>query len=111
MNLRRRRATSSVTNIGRVAVRRTSGTETTERSEDAMAKYQKQFELDVKDMDLIEEALNRRVGELAQDLVFTADQTGDAGSRHGEIGAIRELLGRLHNQKIWYEPESFVPRG
>ncbi len=53
-----------------------------------MAKYNTQFSLSIKDMDLIETALRS-----AQ----AAGQADDARS-------IQNLLGRLHNQKIFFRP-------
>lgn len=51
-----------------------------------MAKsYSTHFELSVKDIDLIEKALR---------------------SYDGDIDKVQQLLGKIHNQKIWYRPSS-----
>lgn len=49
--------------------------------------YNKQFELDSQDIDLIESALRDQMGK---------DEETDR--------VIQDLLGRLHNQKQWYRP-------
>lgn len=68
-----------------------------------MPKYNRNFELTLSDIDLIEAALN----------VVTRDLSlGREGSRallpeadnDDHITKINELLGRLHNQKIFYRP-------
>ena len=82
-----------------------------------MAKYRTHFELGVDDLELIEKGLRIRLSELARTVVDIengdlrvreTDKTADATE---EIAAIRDLMGRLHHQKIWYEPEDYVPRG
>lgn len=68
-----------------------------------MPKYNRKFELTLSDIDLIEAALH----------VVTRDLSlGREGSRallpkvpdDDHVGHINELLGRLHNQKIFYRP-------
>lgn len=54
-----------------------------------MATPNKKFELDVADLDLIEDALRA-----------TKHQTDD----DRKTRAIHDLLGRLHNQKVFYRP-------
>ena len=51
-----------------------------------MPGYNSKFELSVEDMDLI---------EAAQRLIGEADET---------LRQIHDLLGRLHNQKVFYRP-------
>jgi hypothetical protein len=37
---------------------------------------------------------------------------GDVSTQlHAEMTEIQELLGRIHNQKVWYTPKEFVPGG
>ena len=82
-----------------------------------MAKFRTHFELNQKDINHIELALSNRVGELTR-RVFEVGQV-PANARNPqetqqyleEIGSIRQLLGRIHGQKIWYEPKHYVPRG
>lgn len=82
-----------------------------------MGKYKKAFELSLKDIRIIEDALHRRVTELASSLGFGADSDApqvsgeEAQAIKKELADTRKVLGHIHNQKIWYEPEDFVPRG
>jgi len=75
---------------------------TSERSP-PMPKYNRNFELTLSDIDLIEAALN----------VVTRDLSlGREGARallptvpeNDHVSQINDLLGRLHNQKIFYRP-------
>ena len=82
-----------------------------------MTEFNRNFQLDLKDLRIIEEALHSRVQELASQMEFCID--GNVPKLGGvnldalkkNLGDIYEVLGHLHNQKIWYEPEDFVPRG
>ena len=58
-----------------------------------MAKYNRTFDLSVEDMELIENALR------------TAAREPEAGVCPREAN---ELLGRLHNQKVFYRPKGEV---
>lgn len=51
-----------------------------------------EFKLSVSDLSLIESALHERIQNASMD----------------EVERIRELLGRLHNQKNWYRPKQDV---
>ena len=59
-----------------------------------MAKYNRTFDLSIDDMDLIETALRT-----------AARVDDDAGVCPKEAN---ELLGRLHNQKIFYRPRNGI---
>jgi len=59
-----------------------------------MAKYNKTFELGLKDLALVEQCLRDRLA---------ATETLE------EIDDINRLLGHLHNQKIWYRPSKGGP--
>ena len=59
-----------------------------------MAAPNRQIDLTVEDMELIEAALRAR----------KAERTAD-NHRCGEARQIHELLGRLHNQKVFYRPK------
>lgn len=54
-----------------------------------MAKPNTHFKLSVRDLELIEDALHK------------VEQTSE----------VRELLGKLHNQKIWYRPRGTYVSG
>ena len=55
-----------------------------------MPKFNTQFELDVDDMELIESALLRAAAD---------------GSDQADPKKISDLLGRLHNQKVFFRPK------
>ena len=82
-----------------------------------MANYRKSFELDIQDLQLIEHSLTKRVGELSSRVLDAAGDSyrlkdcPETDQNMDELNAIRDLLGRLHGQKIWYEPKESVPRG
>ena len=75
-----------------------------------MQSYNRTFELTIEDVDLIEEALRARGRELCkirralsdEDLAgIEAIRVIEQDQRNGE-----ELLGRLHDQKIFYRPKT-----
>lgn len=61
------------------------------------------FELSVNDIEIIETALRNKVGRRAQSLL----EVDDPVDRH-ELEEIRDLLGRLHQQKNWYRPKDGI---
>ena len=63
-----------------------------------MARYNKNFELSVEDMDLIETALRNKMRAINEGEVKV--EAEDKSLRR-----INELLGRLHNQKVFYRPQ------
>lgn len=74
-----------------------------------MPRYNRNFELSIPDVDLIEEALRARGRELSKmRMALSAENPADLASiqviedDHREA---EELLGRLHNQKIFYRPD------
>jgi hypothetical protein len=75
-----------------------------------MARYNEFFQLNPRDIALIEEALREQIARLVEE-TFTLVVTPQKGDR--EIHTLRELLGKLHNQKIWYSQvhHTGVPRG
>ncbi|MBX2882315.1 MAG: hypothetical protein KTR32_20370 [Granulosicoccus sp.] len=73
-----------------------------------MPNYQDKFTLDVNDIDLIEQALR---SEIANELDSVAQSPQYASTpKERQIG---ELLGKIHNQKIFYSSvaETNVPLG
>ena len=75
-----------------------------------MPNYNRNFQLSINDVDLIEEALRARGRELCrmrralsdEDLAdIEAIRVVEEDQRNGE-----ELLGRLHDQKVFYRPKS-----
>jgi len=81
----------------------------------AMPKYNTSFDLDVDDLDLIEEALRARKKSLSLRRLSMLGSDGpppDAGSLavlDARIKATHDLLGRLHNQKVFYRPRRTQP--
>ncbi|MEL6647467.1 MAG: hypothetical protein AAFY35_12355 [Pseudomonadota bacterium] len=75
-----------------------------------MAGYNKTFELSVEDIELIENALRDRKRDLSEqaheercddrDIVLLCQDTAE------DVRAIHDLLGRIHNQKVFYRPRS-----
>ncbi|MDA3859137.1 MAG: hypothetical protein PF480_13120 [Roseovarius sp.] len=66
-----------------------------------MPTYNSNFELTVEDMDLIENALRQTKAELAARI----DEVGESSAESNEtVRRIHDLLGRLHNQKVFYRP-------
>ncbi|MFW8636845.1 hypothetical protein [Cribrihabitans pelagius] len=70
-----------------------------------MPEFNEMFALSVDDMDLIETALRRRRDELAD---APAGGEGPAQDTEAQLRRIHELLGRLHNQKVFYYPRDGV---
>jgi hypothetical protein len=77
-----------------------------------MPNYNRDFKLSINDVDLIEEALRARGRELCrmrralsdEDLAdIEAIRVVEEDQRTGE-----ELLGRLHDQKVFYRPKTSV---
>jgi len=64
------------------------------------------FELSVEDLELIETALRHAHGALSLELHRKTE--GRQGKRELTQGKIQDLLGRLHNQKIFYRPKDKV---
>ncbi|WP_306152368.1 hypothetical protein [Roseovarius sp. MMSF_3281] len=68
-----------------------------------MPQYNETFELSVEDVDLIETALRQTKSELAGQMV----EEGDVDERADQsLRQIHDLLGRLHNQKVFYRPKA-----
>lgn len=64
-----------------------------------MPAYNEKFDLDLNDMDLIEDALRMQVKELSKSREETASLDHERKLRD-----MKTLLGRLHNQKVFYRP-------
>ncbi len=63
-------------------------------------KPNKKFDLSVRDIEIIEQALRAKAGRRG-----LAIAQGDVSTQlHQEMVEIQELLGRIHNQKNWYRP-------
>jgi len=72
-----------------------------------LMKANKKFELTIRDIEVIESALRAKAGRRGM-----AIAGGDTSTQlHAEMIEIQELLGRIHHQKVWYQPKGFVPGG
>lgn len=71
-----------------------------------MPRYNEMFELSVNDMELIETALRRTKEALWQEQPGETDK--HTSDRQETQRKIQDLLGRLHNQKIFYRPKGSV---
>ena len=70
-------------------------------------KPNKNFELSVRDIEVIESALRAKAGRRGM-----AIAQGDVSEKlKEEMHEIQQLLGRIHDQKQWYRPKDFVPGG
>jgi len=65
------------------------------------------FELTIRDIEIIESALRAKAGR--RGLAIASGET--SVKLHDEMIEIQQLLGRLHDQKIWFKPDGFVPGG
>ena len=74
--------------------------------------YNKNFELDIRDIELIEQGLNLKLSKLSVQRQTHIDSTivpeaelASVKEIDQQIRELRDLLGRIHNQKIWYRPK------
>jgi len=65
-----------------------------------MPAYNDKFELNLDEMDLIEDALRQQV----QSLSASRSGATDLGEER-KLRDMKALLGRLHNQKVFYRPK------
>ena len=74
-----------------------------------MTKPNTTFNLEVKDLELIEDALHSVIAKRSNDLITAGDAqnaTVVRASVEAEVSEMRDLLGRLHNQKNWFRPKT-----
>ena len=67
-----------------------------------MTKANKQFILEVRDIEIIEQALRAKAGR--RGLAIASGETSEKLKE--EMQEITDLLGRIHNQKNWYHPKN-----
>ena len=70
-------------------------------------KHNTKFKLDIRDVEIIEEALRAKAGR--RGLAIANGETSNKLKE--EMHEIQELLGRIHDQKVWFKPKGFVPGG
>lgn len=75
-----------------------------------MASYNRKFDLSIDDLALIEGALHRKKTELSMKRLDAISGSVDAEPEEidEELKDITGLLGRLHNQKVFYRPKTGV---
>lgn len=73
--------------------------------------YNKEFELDIDDIELIEHALGKQITRLSENRLTLVESTikpacdiSSVAEIDEKIKQINDLLGRLHNQKRWFRP-------
>ena len=78
-----------------------------------MTKANTSFDLGVRDVELIENALNSIITKRSATVINSASNSKTEPTSeycpveiNGQIAELRDLLGKLHNQKIWYRPKS-----
>ena len=78
-----------------------------------MPKAKTSFDLDVRDVELIENALHSIITKHSSTIINSASNSNAKPTLencpveiNGKISELRDLLGKLHNQKIWYRPKS-----
>lgn len=80
-----------------------------------MATYNRTFDLDIRDVEMIEEALRARGRELAtMRLALNEEDPANLNAVRvitEDIRAGEDLLGRLHNQKVFYRPKAAYVSG
>jgi len=62
------------------------------------------FKLTVNDIEIIELALQGKISRRALSVALDPDSVY-AAELQDEINKMRDLLGRLHDQKVWYIPK------
>ena len=65
-------------------------------------KANKNFELTVRDIEIIEQALRAKAGR--RGLSIAQGETSE--QLHNEMMEIQNLLGRIHSQKVFYRPRN-----
>jgi hypothetical protein len=77
-----------------------------------MAKANTSFDLDVRDVELIENALNSIITKQSTAIINSPNNRNVEPMQgncpveiNGQIAELRDLLGKLHNQKVWYRPK------
>lgn len=70
--------------------------------------YNPNIRLNPDQLELIEDALRAEIGRLAK---LTTKNINEVTPKHEAAKELRELLGHIHNQKAWYQPEETVPLG
>jgi len=73
----------------------------------ALVKPNTKFNLSVRDIEVIEQALRAKAGR--RGLAIAEGETSP--QLKAEMTEIQKLLGRIHDQKNWYVSKKFTPGG
>lgn len=79
-----------------------------------MAHYEKSFDLNESDIELIEDTVRNEIRTLTQEKQSSMEHAVDTAiALDTKIRRLNMLLGKLHNQKIWYSQvnQTGVPLG
>lgn len=74
------------------------------------AKHRTQFDIGLGELDIIEEALRLQAQSLSEKALEDQDALKDDTFR-SRMSAIQSVLGKLHNQKVWFVPSEPMPLG
>ncbi|MFO7759162.1 MAG: hypothetical protein R6V26_11930 [Roseovarius sp.] len=69
-----------------------------------MPGYNSKFDLSISDIDLIEAALQQKRADLSARVVTDDGKVDKTSEADTTLRHIHDLLGRLHNQKVFYRP-------
>ncbi|MFK7859699.1 MAG: hypothetical protein AB8B64_12800 [Granulosicoccus sp.] len=77
------------------------------------AKPQTQFDINIGELDIIEQALRHQAHALSQETLKQQDleKALSCETYRSRMTAIQSVLGKLHNQKVWFVPKEPVPLG
>ena len=64
--------------------------------------YNTNFEMGLKELEIVEDALRFRLNQLSQ---MSTSNAKTCLTEKNEITEIQSVLGSLHNQKLWYRPK------
>ena len=73
----------------------------------ALVKPNTKFNLSVRDIEVIEQALRAKAGRRG----LAIDEGETSPQLKSEMQEIQQLLGRIHHQKNWYVSKKFTPGG
>ncbi len=66
-----------------------------------MVKANKKFDLSIRDIEIIEQALRAKAGR--RGLAIANGETSP--QLREELRELQDLLGRIHDQKVWFRPK------
>ena len=69
--------------------------------------YNRLFEIDLNEMRILESALQMKLSSLSKER-YLLQESECSMAIDDEIKKIREFLGSIHNQKIWYRPKDKI---